>query len=316
MLTRKALPRAQVGISRGVAPRKTHGKRTHAKKSVARSTLRPKGGTEEKAVADRIVLRDGKELFGQVDESSSNAALTILARREMVRTTLPDRAKRWEDAERGATAAAARQSRERLAGWRRERPAELASGDRITAWLDRELSESSRPVAPSPLIAIRLGRDDVAAVEQRSESAAQALRCAWLLGLADPEKAPLAKLKNSIEGRGMSLEGDEPIAIDRLLPPMEEPADRWLLRRAATEVLHDEGLRFIRFGNTILPEPMPSQPLDPAMGATLVEGTIRDVLGVGGADSLPLRLRAVAARGRVGLMTSGVCLPSRPSTTA
>jgi hypothetical protein len=290
----------------GAASSKTPAKRPPARKTVAQSPLRPKGGAEDKSVADRVRLRDGEELFGRVDESSPGAALTILARRELVRTTLPDWTKRWEDAEREATAGAVRQRRERLAGWRRDRPAEAAAGDRITAWLDRELSESSGPVAPSHLIAIRLGRGDVAAVERRSESAAQVLRWAWLLGLADPETPPLARLKDSIAGRGMTREGDEPIALDRLLPPGFEPADRWLLRRAATEVLSAEGLRFIRFGNTILPEPVPAQPLDPMTGATLVEGTIRDVLGVKVPDPLPSRLRAVAARGRVGMMVTSV----------
>jgi hypothetical protein len=290
----------------GTVSRKTQAKRKQARKSFARSTLRPKVATEDKAVADRIVLRDGKELFGQVDELSPNAALTVLARRELVRTSLPDWSKKWEEDARSATAAAVRQRRERLADWRRERPAESASGDRITAWLDRELSESSGPVAPSSLIAIRLGRNEVSAVERRSESAAQALRYAWLLGLANPETTPLAGLKDAIAGRGMTLEGDELIAIDRLLPPAAEPAEHWLLRRAATEVLHDEGLRFIQFGNTILSEPVPGQPLDPATGATLVEGTIRDVLGVGGADPLPSRLRAAAARGRVGLVITRI----------
>jgi hypothetical protein len=289
-------------------PRKTRAKRPHAKKSGARSPLRPKGGTEEKSVADRIVLRDGKELLGQVDGLSADGALTILARREMVRTTLPDWAKKWEAAERDATAAAEHQRKERLVGWRQERPALSAPGDRITAWLDRELSESPGRLAPFPLIAIRLGRGDVSAVERRSESAAQTLRCAWLLGLAQPEKTSLAALKDAIAGRGMILQGDQPIAIDRLLPTAVESIDRWFLRRAATEVLHDEGLRFIGFGTTILPEPVPGQPLDPATGATLVEGTIRDVLGVGGADPLPLRLRAVAARGRVGLMITRIAI--------
>jgi hypothetical protein len=290
----------------GTIPRKSRAKRAPAKKSVAASTRRPKGGAEEKSAADRITLRDGKELLGQVDESAPNAALTILARRELVRTTLPVWAKRWEDAEREVTAGAARQRRERLVGWRRDRPAESAAGDRITAWLDRELSGSSSPVAPTPLIAIRPDRGDVSAVERRSELAAQALRSAWLLGLADPETTPLVRLKDAIASRGTNLEGAQPIALDRLLPPGFEPDDRWLLRRAATEVLHDEGLRFIRFDNTILPEPVPGQPLDPATGATLVEGTIRDVLGVGGTDSLPSRLRAVAERGRVGVMVTSI----------
>jgi hypothetical protein len=49
----------------GATPRKTRAKRTPAKKSVARSPLRPKGGTEEKSVADRIVLRDGRNCSGR-----------------------------------------------------------------------------------------------------------------------------------------------------------------------------------------------------------------------------------------------------------
>ena len=272
----------------GATPRKTRAKRAPAKKPVARSTVRPRGETEGSSAADRLVLRDGKELLGQVDDSSTDAALTILARREMVRKTLSDWATKWEADEKDATAAAARQRRDRLAAWRRRRPAESAPGDRITAWLDRELSASPGQAALSPLIAIRPGRGVVSALERRSESSAQALRRAWLLGLADPETTPLASLRKSIADRGMNLEGDDPVAIDRLLAPAAESMDRWSMRRAATEVIHDEGFRFIGFGTTILPEPVPGQPLDPSMGATLVEGTIRDVLGVGGADPLPL----------------------------
>jgi hypothetical protein len=290
----------------GTATKRARTKRAPTRKSVSKSKVRPKTGTEEKSVADRIVLRDGKELFGQVDDSSPDAVLTILARREMVRRALPDWSKKWEDAERGMTAAALSQRRDRLAIWRRERPTEPAPNDRITAWLDRELSESPGSVAPSPLIAIRLGRSDVSAVERRSQSAAQALKSAWLLGLAEPELTPPARLKDLIAGRGVILEGDESIGLDRLLPPVLEPEDRWLLRRAATEVLHDENLRYIRFGNSVLPEPVPGQPLDPGTAATLVEGTIRDVLGVGGGDPLPLRLRAVAARDRVGLVVTSI----------
>jgi hypothetical protein len=42
------------------------------------------------------------------------------------------------------------------------------------------------------------------------------------------------------------------------------------------------------------------------MGPALVEGTVRDVLGVGATDSLPARLRAIAARGRVGAMVTRI----------
>ncbi len=290
----------------GTATKRARTKRAPTRKSVTKSKSRPKTGTEEKSVADRIVLRDRKELFGQVDDSSTDTVLTVLARREMVRKTLPDWSKKWEDAERGMIVAALRQRRDRLAIWRRERPPQPAPDDRITAWLDRELSETPGSVAPSPLIAIRLGRSDVSAVERRSQSAAQALKSAWLLGLAEPELMPSARLKDLIADRGFSREGDESIALDRMLPPTLEPEDRWLLRRAATEVLHDENLRYIRFGSSVLPEPVPGQPIDPATAATLVEGTIRDVLGVGAGDALPLRFRAAAARDRVGLVVTSI----------
>jgi hypothetical protein len=292
----------------GTGPGQKRAKRPPQRKSAAKPQRRPAAGGDEKSVADRIVLRDGRELAGQVDESPRDATLTVVARREVARATLPDRAKEWEDAERASTAAALRQRRERLADWRRERPQGSVPGDRITAWLDRELSAPSEPAAPSPLIALRLDRKDVSAVERRSEAAARTLRYAWLLGLPDPETTPPARLKDAIAARGVGLDGDGPIALDRLLPPAVEPADRWLLRRAATEVLHDEGLRFIRFGNTILPEPVPGQPLDASAGITLVEGTVRDVLGVGSGDPLPSRLRDAAARGRVGVMVTSIAI--------
>ena len=292
----------------GATPTTVRAKRSRAKKSVAKSAPRPKADTEAKTVADRIVLRDGKELLGQVEESSNGGMLMILARREMVRKALPNWAAKWEDAEKVANATAVQQRRERLAGWRRERPEVPAPADRITTWLDRELAQPDGPVAPSTLMAIRLERDDVSAVERRSDSAAQALRGAWVLGLANPETTPFSTLKDSIAGRGLILANDDPIAVDRLLPPFAQRADHWLLRRAATEVLYDDGLRFIGFGSNILPEPVPGQPLDPATGVTLVEGTIRDVLGVGRPDSLHLRLGAVAARGRAGMILTRIVI--------
>jgi hypothetical protein len=106
----------------------------------------------------------------------------------------------------------------------------------------------------------------------------------------------------------MILANDDPIAVDRLLSPCAERADHWLLRRAATEVLHDEGLRFIGFGSTILSEPVPGQPIAPATGVKLVEGTIRDVLGVGRADSLQLSLGAVATRSRAGMILTRIVI--------
>ena len=274
-----AAPSGMVLAQHGTV-KKTQAKRTRAKESGTRSAMRRQPANVEKVAADRIVLNDRKELLGQVDDSAPDGVLTVLARRDLIQTTLPGWVKKWEDAERGVIAAAAAQRRERLAGWRQERPAESVPGDRINIWLNCELSGSSGSASPTPLIAIKLARDEISALERRSDSAAKALRCAWLLGLVNPETTPFADLKDSIAGRGMMLESDESIALDRLLPPVAESANHWLLRRAATEALYDDGLRFIRFGSTILPEPTPGQSVDQAAGISLVEGTIRDVLGI------------------------------------
>jgi hypothetical protein len=282
----------------GAAPKNARAKRVRAKKSVAKPISRPKEDTAADTVADLIILRDGKHLLGQLVDLPNDGLVTILARRDLVRKTLPTWAGAWEAAEKNTIAAALKQRHERLAAWRRERPAGLAAGDRVTTWLDRELSRDAGMAAQPALMAIRLNRDDVSAIERRSDSAAQVLRAAWVLGLADPETVAPATLKKLIADRGMNLTDDASILIDRLLPPLLEREDHWLLRRAATEALNDNGLRFIGFGSNILPEPIPGQPIDPSAGMALVEGVIRDALGAAHVGSLPLGIGNLAARGR------------------
>ena len=206
----------------GAAPAKARAKRVRPKKSGIKSTVRPKQDTDATTVADRIVLRDGKILLGQVAEFSNDGLLTVLARREMVRKTLPNWAARWEASEKDANAAAVHERRARLAAWRQERLVQSAPGDRITAWLDRELTRTAGPVAPSTLMAIRLDRDEFSAVERRSDSAARPYGVLGCLGLTNPETTAPATLKDLIAGRGLILPNGDPIALDRLLPPSPE----------------------------------------------------------------------------------------------
>ena len=115
---------------------------------------------------------------------------------------------------------------------------------------------------------------------------------------------PLADLKDANSARGMTSTGEAPIPLDSLLPPAAESEDRWLLRRGATEVLNDEGLRFVRYGNVLLPEPTSGQAVDPAQAAAVLQDTLREVLGGSAVDPLTSRLEAVAAKGRVGAMVT------------
>ena len=203
----------------------------------------------------------------------------------------------------------------RLKAWRNDRPAIPAQNDKITAWLDREFSGSHVPVPY--LMAITVSKAEVKTVQKRGPAANQALRSAWLLDLKDPESTPYSTLADAIAGKGMPVGGNEPVAIDRLLPPAAESDQQWLLRRAATEVLHDDGLRFIQFANTILPEPRPGQPPDPALNLSLIDSTINDVLGVGRPDPFAQRFQEVANRGRVGMMVTRIVLaPDLSSVTA
>jgi hypothetical protein len=276
------------------------------KSSSARGAQQTKAVDRDASAADEVKLRDGKTLLGQIDVASAADALVVVARREWVREHLPEWLEKWELAERDSIKSALAQRRNRLVEWKNVRPPAYGPADKISAWLDDQLGRAPEALAPSTLMIAKLNKADVQSVRRRGATAASALRSAWVLGLKDPESTKFAALEDAIAGRGMTLGGDQPVSIDRLLPPSAESEAHWLLRRAATEVLYDEGLRFVRFGSTLLPEPMPGQTPDPTAGVAIVEGTIKDVLGVGGADPLPNRLMFVASRGRVGAMVTRI----------
>jgi len=284
-----------------------------AKKSVRG---RPNPIPKAKAVAkdpigaDAITLKDGKTLLGQVYDPSPRGGLIVIVRRAWAETHLPEWAAKWAKLERDANAGADTQRLERLTAWRRDRVATPGTEDRITRWLDRVLARPAGMAEPSVLMAARLTRGEVKTLQRRGTIAARTLRLGWTLGLNDVETMPLDELKDVLEGRGLLATGTTPIALDTLLPLSLESESQWLLRRAATEVNNDDGLRFIRFGNSVMPEPAPGRQADPGNAASLLNSTLQDLLGGEQADPLPPRLNEVAAKGKVGAMVTRLELAS------
>ncbi len=257
--------------------------------------------------SDALTLRDGKTLLGQIYDPSPRGTYLVIVRRAWAEANLPVWLGKWTSGEKAAVEAAERQRRERLALWRRDRlvpPGPAPAGDRITRWLDEELARPAGKAEPSTLVWVKLGRGDAKKVDRRGMAAARALRYGWLLGFNDPETMPLDELKDATSARGMPTTGTEPIALDALLPPASESDDQWALRRAATEAIHDDGLRFIRYGNVMLPEPVPGQPIDPKEAAGVVQDTLREVLGGAAVDPLAPKLQSVAATGHAGALVT------------
>ncbi len=271
--------------------------------------------------AESVTLRDGKVILGQlVDSADRRGPLVMLVRREWAARNLPDRAAAWEKAEAPIVARAEAQRRDRLAAWRRDRLGQAAEGDRISAWLERELA---RPVdrvgagavtAKAPLMAVNLGRTEVRAIERRPRAAARMLRLGWLSGFTDVETMATADLAQALEGRGFAPDLETTVSVESLLPLRPETDAHWLARRAATELANDPGGRFLRYQGLLLPEPAAGEP--PPAGATLeaAAATIKNLLGETPVDPLPAKLRDLAARGRVGAVVTQMDLAADLAT--
>jgi hypothetical protein len=256
------------------------------------------------SAADAVTLRGGTTVLGQVVEPSARGTINVLVRRAWAEAHVPDLARRWEGAETPVRARAEDQRRARLAAWRQERAGHAGADDRILAWLNRELDRQRADQGQAaPLLSVALPAGQVQSVARRPKAVARLLRLGWLSGFKDPEGMSVDALADALEGRGFDPASSAPVSVDRLLPTPVESDAQWLARRAATEVTYDEGVRFIRVQQMVLPEPVPGQPLD-LKSALSALPDLTKLLAGDAEDALPQRLRGVGARGRVGAVVT------------
>jgi len=252
--------------------------------------------------ADEVTLRDGQVALGQVADSAPRGKVVLLVRREWVEEHLTDWAKKWEAAEAAWVPRARRERRERLLAWRRDRGvAPEGRGDAITAWLDQELVRLTDAVVlpPSPLMAVQISRSEVRSTVRRSRETGRLLRQGWLAGFANVETMPLDELKQALAGRGFALNGTDAASVDSLLPFMPEPEARWQMRRAATEVTNDSGLRFVRAHGLVFPEGATAA----TEGVTALTSVVKNLFDdKPPEDPLPATFHSISARGRTGLV--------------
>jgi hypothetical protein len=117
------------------------------------------------------------------------------------------------------------------------------------------------------------------------------------------EKKTPDDLRQALEGRGFATDGATAVSLDALLPIPAETDAQWLLKRAATEISNDRGLRFLRAGAAVLPEPAPGEAPGPEGLASAVSG-LKQLLGDNLVDPMVATLREVEGRGRVGAVVT------------
>ena len=257
------------------------------------------------SAADAVTLKDGAVVLGQVVEPSPRGRLTFLVRRSWADARLPVQAAKWRAAEAPMLKRARAQRVERLKSWKRERVPEAGKEDAIAAWIDAELARLAEEKDPAPprLMFVTLERREVKAIARRQPDQARLLRLGWRCNFPKAEEMPPADLKAAVEGRGFLAVGAEPVRLDDLLPITPEPDPQWLAHRAATEVVQEPALRYIRYQGLLLPEGQPGVP--PAAADAL--GALKGLLGGDQPeDPMPAITRKAEDRGRIGLVVTAL----------
>ncbi len=288
------------------------------------------GGTAfampDEPAADQITLRDGTVVRGAViSPNSSRGTVELLVRRGWAERHAGIQLGHWDQLGASAVQKAIDQRRARLESWKKERQqaAGVGADDRILRWIDRELARLADPgsAARAPLVAVRLPRSELREVRRQPAEASRRLLLGWQSGLAEPEAMTTAELADALQARGFAVdvkEPDRPVSMERLLPPAIESDALWLGRRAATEIAVDGGLRFLRFQDMVIPEPegggqLPAGAgIDPSMALSQLKRLLDPDGAAAQAQNQPdpvlEKLKAVAARGRIGAVVMALAL--------
>jgi len=228
--------------------------------------------------------------------------IPVAIRRDWVKANLPEKLPVWEASEARKTKRATEDRRRRLLAWRADRVATEKPDDPILTWITAELDRLNHLADhPSPLILVELDRSTIRRLVRRDQDEQRMLRQSWIGSIADCETKPIADLKRLLEGRGFPQSDIDPASIDELLPVSVESENHWLARRAATEVKHDAGLKFVQHLGLLLPEDATAANVNLA---DVAGGAIKALLGEEQEDPLAAKARAIASRGKVGLVVT------------
>jgi hypothetical protein len=272
----------------------------------------PRGDAASSAF-DRITLRDRSVVLGLVTSVSpgQRGSVEFLVRREWARKNVSRWAHAWERSSTSLARVGLTQRQERLRAWRRDRAANPVDDDRVIKWIDHELARLSAPGAAeqSVLLRVKVPRSEVAGLQHRPAGALRLPALAWVCKLPDPEAMPSDELKDALEAHGFAADAADknpPPSLDRLLPPVPEPDQLWLARRAASEVASDANLRFLRFQDMVVPDNGAGQ-LMGGLGISTAISELKRLLDPDDArrpDPLVEKLTAIEARGRKGAVVT------------
>ena len=271
-------------------------------------------------LTDRITLKDGSVILGEVFNPSDHGKLILILQRSWAGKKIPDRKKAWEELEKPYLQRATRERLARLEAWSQARSVNgvLKENDELLKTINLEIERLRDPdsIRPTRLMMVSLDRREIAKVERSGATNIRMLRLGWRAGLSDVESMEFRDLKAALEGRNLPIHLEEPVEIDDLLSLPIETEPQWRLHRAAREVKSERAGWFIRYGDVVLPDSGTAEAFDlKALGGVSglsslgnVNSLVRELTSEESQparrDPLANRLSALAKTGRIGAVVT------------